>query len=141
MDIKARLGSLLRDNGYSLTHQRIQVFEALTKYEEPVTVVQLARNLSNVDKVSVYRTVDVFEKIGVIHRVWTGFKSKIELSDIFSSHHHHFICIKCGKTIGLESEKLEQDLKDFEQKYGFELIQHSVELSGHCQSCKIRIKL
>ena len=136
MDNKIRLGKLLGEQGYSVTSQRTRVFEALRKAEEPITIIELADRLKNVDKVSVYRTIDLFEKVGVTHRVWTGFKSKIELSEAFSAHHHHFTCIKCGKTIGLKSEKLENHLKDFEQEHDFELVQHSVELSGYCVDCK-----
>lgn len=128
--------TLLASHGYSLTAPRQTVFDELKKLHKPVTVVELAKRLPEVDRVSVYRTVDVFEKIGVARRVWTGFKSKIELSEEFSSHHHHFACLKCGKTIDLESEELERSMKAFETRHGFTLVQHSVELTGYCADCR-----
>lgn len=135
MDNVIRLKKLLSQKGYSITMPRLKVFEALQEAHHPTTVTQLSNTLKDVDRVSIYRTIELFEKIGIVHRVWTGFKSKIELSDAFSSHHHHFTCVKCGKTIGLESDKLETVLKDFGQEYNFELTHHSVELSGYCGSC------
>lgn len=132
----SRLKKLLREQGYSITKQRLHIFETLQKTEEPITVVQLSKSLKKVDTVSVYRAIELFEKIGIVQRVWSGFKSKVELSESFSSHHHHFTCLQCGKTIGLKSEMLEADLKTFELEHGFTLIQHSVELSGYCAQCK-----
>lgn len=135
MKAKAQLQELLKKHGYSLTRPRLGIFEALQETKEPMTVVDLASRLLGIDKVSVYRTIDIFEKTGVVHRVWTGFKSKIELAEVFSPHHHHFTCLKCGRTIPLESKELERDLKSIETANGFILLQHSVELSGYCSDC------
>ena len=121
-----------------MTEPRQVVFEVLQNANKPMRVTDLAKLIEKVDKVSVYRTVDLFEKIGVTHRVWTGFKSKVELSDAFSPHHHHFMCLECGKTLGIKSEKLEDDLCSMEKEYGFKLTQHSIELSGFCGDCRDR---
>ncbi len=131
-----KLEKILKDHRYSLTRQRLAIFNVLSEIEEPISVVNLVDKLPEVDKVSVYRTVDLFEKVGIIHRVWTGFKSKIELSEDFSSHHHHFTCINCGKTINLSSDRLESDLHQLEKSNNFKLVHHSVELSGFCNGCK-----
>lgn len=136
MDISDKLRKVLKDKGHSATSTRTKVFEALVQIHKPITVVDLVTRLKAVDKVSVYRTVQLFESIGITHRVWTGFKSKIELSEAFSTHHHHFSCIKCGLTLSIESTAMEKSLHDLEHKHGFELIQHSVELSGYCIKCR-----
>jgi Fur family transcriptional regulator, ferric uptake regulator len=136
MDNKTILNRILKDKGYSLTSQRVKVFEYLLSMKEPITITDLANRVNEVDRVSIYRIVELFEEVGIVHRVWTGFKSKIELSEEFSPHHHHFSCLTCGKTISLNSEVLEENLKSFEMEYGFELTQHTVELSGFCSKCK-----
>lgn len=135
MDHTTRLKKILEQHGRSVTRQRLRAFTALQEADEPITTVQLATRLSGLDKVSVYRTVELFQEIGIVHRVWTGFKSKIELAEAFSTHHHHFSCTKCGATIAVESQPLEKSLHDLESKHGFELTQHSVELSGFCAKC------
>lgn len=135
MHTTEKLAKILREAGYSVTEPRVAVFECLRAIAEPISTTELAKTISTIDRVSVYRTVELFEKIGIIHRVWTGFKSKVELSDAFSPHHHHFTCLKCGKTVGLKSDKLEEALHEFEAQHGFNLTHHSVELSGYCSSC------
>lgn len=135
MDTDSRLEKILKENGRSVTRQRLMVFNVLREIDQPITTVELAKKLPGLDKVSVYRTVELFENIGLIHRIWHGFKSKVELSEAFSPHHHHFTCVKCGKIIGLKSDKLERDLAEFESEHGFKLTHHSVELSGYCTDC------
>jgi len=136
MEPAVKLRKTLKANGHSVTKARLNTFAALVAAHHPITVVELAEKLATVDKVSVYRSVELFETIGVIHKVWTGFKSKIELSEIFSAHHHHFSCILCGQTESIKSPVLEDSLHNLEVEHGFELRQHSVELSGHCNKCR-----
>lgn len=138
MDSKIKLEKLLKAKGYSVTKPRLRVFNFLQAANEPMAAVELAKSLTDIDRVSVYRTIELFEKTRMAHRVWTGFKSKVELSEAFSSHHHHFTCMQCGKIVSLESEELETSLKSLENTNKFELTHHSVELSGYCQACKSR---
>lgn len=135
MEQTDKVKKILKNNDQSITVSRLKIFNVLSSLEAPVSVARLADICSNIDKATVYRTVELFEKIGVIHRVWTGFKSKIELSEDFSAHHHHFTCLNCGKTINIQSPKLEKDLHSFEDKYNFKLTHHSLELSGYCHRC------
>jgi Fur family zinc uptake transcriptional regulator len=134
-----KLKSLLRNKGYSVTKPRLVVFKVLIEASTALSVSQIINKSSGIDMVSVYRTLDLFEKIGVTHRVWTGFKSKIELSETFSDHHHHFTCLNCNKTISIESNSLENLFDNFERQYDFSITQHSVELSGQCSACQLKL--
>lgn len=138
MEQTAKIKKILKNNNQSITESRLKIFETLANLDAPISVARLADVCSYIDKATVYRTVDLFEKIGIVHRVWTGFKSRIELSEDFSAHHHHFTCLKCGKTINIQSPKLEKDLHSFEDKYGFKLTHHSLELSGYCSVCRVK---
>ncbi len=136
MEHNAKLEELLKTHKKSVTKPRRAVFEVLKRLNEPVAVPRLASLLQGVDRASVYRTVELFESTGIIQRVWTGFKSKVELSEEFSSHHHHFSCKNCHCTFSLESEELEKSLKQFQSDKDFEITDHIIELSGLCRACK-----
>ncbi len=136
MDSETKLKKLLKDKGYSITKPRLIVFSFLQNMDGPVSVAELAKSLQDIDKVSIYRTIDLFESAGIIHRVWTGFKSRVELSEEFSEHHHHFTCVNCGKIISFDSAALEKSLTSLEKSKGLELTHHSVELTGYCQACR-----
>lgn len=138
MLMQDKLVSLLKKQGYSVTKPRLATFDAILEAGVPLTIPQIVAKLPDIDMVSVYRSIQLFEKAGIVIRVWSGFKSKIELSDAFSPHHHHFICNKCGSSQAINSDSLEKSLHSLEDVYGFDLRQHSVELSGYCNKCRIK---
>ncbi len=131
-----KLKLLLKNQGYSVTRPRLVVFQALIEAHESITIPQIIEKSVGIDMVSVYRTLQLYEKTGIVHRIWNGFKSKIELSEDFSPHHHHFTCTKCGSSIVVKSDNLERSLHSLEGVYGFSLQRHSVELSGYCAKCQ-----
>lgn len=136
-----KLKSLLKNQGYSVTRPRTIVFGVLNEAHEALTVAQIIEKSAGIDMVSVYRTLQLFEKTGVVHRIWNGFKSKIELSEDFLPHHHHFTCRRCGSSMAIESDDLERSLHALEGVYGFDLKQHSVELSGYCSKCQTKLDI
>ena len=98
---------------------------------------ELIESLPRQDKSSVYRNVDLLEKLGVIQRVRLGWKSKYELSDMFHDHHHHLTCLKCG-TVSVIDEDLiiERELTRLSYLANFQAIDHTLEIRGICQDCR-----
>ena len=128
----------LRDCGLSKTPERVYLFELLDTQKQPISM----RNLISIaepklNRSTVYRTVDLFERNSIATRVYSGWKYKIELSDTFSSHHHHITCNKCGSTTSFhESEQLEQILEGVARANNFRLQNHTLELNGICAECR-----
>lgn len=127
----------LKENGYSVTKSRRAVFLTL-QGSEPLSVSQIiSRTLIATDRASVYRTITLFEKLGITQRLQIGWKYKIELSDKFHSHHHHLTCLECGKIKAFkEIEELERLIHTIAQSHNFHLTDHQVELQGVCSNCQ-----
>jgi Fur family transcriptional regulator, ferric uptake regulator len=88
-DISNQLQNLLRSSGYSLTTPRKIVFTAL-QHKEPQTIHDIVASCqTQIDRASVYRTIQLFEQLGVVQRMQIGWKYKLELSDKFSAHHQN----------------------------------------------------
>jgi len=133
---KTDLQTILQENGYSVTRQRLLVFDLLTN-QEPMTVYELAeRAAGRLDRASIYRIVTVFEQIGVVQRINIGWKYKIELSDKFAEHHHHLTCLQCGNVIPISGEELEGFVSKLATEHEFNVIEHQVELQGYCKQCR-----
>ncbi|HUC95384.1 MAG TPA: Fur family transcriptional regulator, partial [Candidatus Saccharimonadia bacterium] len=133
---KDSLENLLKEHGYNITNQRLLVFETLMT-KAPVSIKELIDKLANkIDRVSVYRTVGTFEKIGIIQRVNVGWKYKIELSDKFVDHHHHLICIKCREIIDINDGNIELYISQIANKHSFDVQSHQVEAQGYCKDCR-----
>jgi Fur family transcriptional regulator, ferric uptake regulator len=126
---------ILKQNGMSITGPRREVFMALYSFGLQ-TMTQLIARCTNSDRASVYRVVGALESIGVVSRISTGFRYKLELSDTFLPHHHHISCIHCGKNREIEQSRLEHLLAEIAENEDFTLTGHQVELSGLCRTCR-----
>jgi len=91
----------------------------------------------DIDRASVYRTISLFERLGVVLRLQVGWKYRLELSDIFHDHHHHATCLHCGRTTPLhEDPSLEKLLQTIARAHQFDLERHQLELQGMCARCQ-----
>lgn len=133
----AKLTETLKSAGHSLTKPRQAVFSAL-QAGKPRTMRELTLDLASViDRASIYRTVDLFEKLGIVKRVQTGWKWRVELSDQFTPHHHHLTCNTCGSVVSFdEPPGFETLLNSIAAKHGFVADDHSLEINGVCSECR-----
>lgn len=124
----------IKREGHSATRVRMAVFDALVG-QEPLSMAQLVGRVRGVDRASVYRTVNLFERLGIVQRLNTGWKYKLELTDKFSDHHHHLTCTKCGRTVALSEHELERFIEQLARAHGFTPGTHQIEIQGICQIC------
>ncbi len=132
-----RLASVLKSNGYSLTKPRQLIFETLSDHKT-LTMLEITKQLAGqADRASIYRSVSLFEELGIIHRINLGWKYKIELSDTFAHHHHHFSCQNCGVITTLRDDlELEQQITKLAEWHGLIMSEHQLEIHGLCQDCQ-----
>ena len=96
----------------------------------------LVERLAHIDRASVYRTVELFERLGIAQRLYTGWKYKIELTDKFTAHHHHLTCTSCGKTIAMGEHELETFIEQIARRHGLTPTAHQIEVQGICRECQ-----
>ncbi|HUO61901.1 MAG TPA: Fur family transcriptional regulator [Candidatus Bathyarchaeia archaeon] len=132
----AKLRKILQANGYSLTHPRLAVFTYLSG-KEPISMSTLCQALvPDIDRASVYRTVTLFQKLGITKRHAQGWKYMIELGDMFAEHHHHFTCINCGSIVPIGGNSLENFIEQLASRQGFVATGHQIEIQGYCSRCE-----
>jgi Fur family ferric uptake transcriptional regulator len=128
----------LKDHRRSDTTARRAVFRVITNHTPaPISMNELLRELEGkIDRASAYRAIELFEALGIIKKIYTGWKYKLELGDEFHDHHHHMNCIGCGRIIALQDTKLEQKIATLGDKNHFKIIEHQLEIRGYCEHCK-----
>ena len=128
----SKLHTRLRRHHRSYTQPREQVYLAIARLG-PCTKQAVVRHLAGqVDAASVYRAVDLFIDVGVVHVLRYHL---VELSDDFRQHHHHFVCRECQRESNFNDDRLERALTGYAARHGLKLESHQVELSGLCARC------
>lgn len=129
--------AVLSSHGYRITNARETTFNLLL-HPEPQSMYELLQKAAGlVDRVSVYRSIELFEKIGIVHRIYIGWKYKVELSDDFMEHHHHLSCLQCGAMIDIADEQhIDAFIQNVAARAGFTPRRHTFEIDGYCANCQ-----
>jgi len=119
--------------GVKLTDQRKIIARVMSQSNDHPDVDELYNRVSEVDsKISiatVYRTVKLFEEFGILAKhEFKGGKARYE--ELNESHHDHLIDVKSGEIIEFVDEDIERLQKKVADKYGYELVDHKLELYG-----------
>lgn len=127
----------LKRNNYHITKPRTAVFECLQNSASLLSINELIEKVSGViDRSSVYRTIELFEELGIIKRIHIGWKHKLELSDKYSYHHHHITCTNCRQVIAIKSDaKIERLIHLIALTNNVKPQTHQLEIEGLCQDC------
>ena len=119
--------------GVKLTDQRKIIAKVMSDSINHPDVDELYKRVSKIDtKISIatiYRTVKLFEEAGIIAKHdFKGGKARYE--ELSESHHDHLIDIKTGEIIEFVDEDIEKLQKKVAEKYGYDLVDHKLELYG-----------
>ena len=119
--------------GVKLTDQRKVIAKVMSDSNDHPNVDELYKRVKIVDpKISiatVYRTVKLFEESGILAKHdFKGGKARYE--ELSESHHDHLIDVKTGEIIEFVNEDIERLQKKVAEKYGYELVDHKLELYG-----------
>ena len=127
---------LLSQQNLRLTHPRTLVFGALENAHEPLSIRQLTEALPHINRVSIYRTLELFEELHIITVVHVGWKKRYELAAAHQKHHHHhLVCTACGDITKINSERLEDVIHTLTAAHNFTPTGHTFEITGLCSSC------
>lgn len=136
-DLSFVLSKKLKEKGYSVTKPRLITFDVLSDSKQPLTMQDIIRRTNKqIDRASVYRTIDIFDETGITQRIYSGWKYKLELSDSFLEHHHHFTCTNCGGVTPIHDQAIEQIIKELSAKENFQTTSHQLEAQGLCARCQ-----
>ena len=121
------------DKGVKLTDQRKIIAKIMSDADDHPDVDELYKRVSKIDsKISiatVYRTVKLFEEFGILAKhEFKGNKARYE--ELNENHHDHLIDIKSGEIIEFVDDEIEKLQKKVADKYGYELVDHKLELYG-----------
>ncbi|MEX0971012.1 MAG: Fur family transcriptional regulator [Paracoccaceae bacterium] len=127
----------LRADGTRVTRQRSALLQVLAEADDHPDANELHRRAQEVDSsvslATVYRTLSVLERQGVVQRhAFEGGGARFETADV--EHHDHLIDLDTGDVIEFHSEKIERLQKEIAAELGYEVEHHRLEL--YCRKIK-----
>ena len=130
----------LQENGYRLTAPRRAVVETIAMSDRvlnPMEVFEQAKNrYSKLGLVTVYRTLDKLEELGLIQRVHRPSDCQAFIA-ASTGHQHLLICRICGrvKFFGGD-ESMGELMAQVGHKSGYEVEEHWLQMFGVCEVCQ-----
>jgi Fe2+ or Zn2+ uptake regulation protein len=134
----AELAALLRERGLRATSQRLVMHRLLRDRDRHLSAEELlseaSRRLPGVSLPTVYATLELFERLGVVRRVNGG--GGTLLWDTRADAHGHTICSRCGRIEDIEVSVDLERARRTAARAGFEPGRAEVVVSGVCAACR-----
>lgn len=134
---------ILKDKGYKLTTQRRVILDVILENQgnhlSPEEIYDKVRSeYPEIGLATVYRTLQILEQQNIISKLnFNDGCSRYEInSNTGDHHHHHLICMKCGKVIEVKLDLLENLEMEIEKEGKFKIVDHNVKFFGYCSECQ-----
>jgi Fur family ferric uptake transcriptional regulator len=128
----------LRSQGYRITPQRLSVLDIVagrTGHIGADEVWSLAKEQHPyVDLATIYRTLHLLKRLGVVTEVVIGNKLHFELADQHNRH-NHMVCSACDTVQTLSPYYLAEFSQRLEQEFGFLPDLENLTIGGKCSKC------
>ena len=84
---------------------------------------------------TVYRNLSLFAELGILEMTELAKQKHFRFTCSQDEHHHHIICLDCGKTQEIEHCPMETFIGNVD---GFTISGHKFEIYGHCNECNCK---
>ncbi len=125
-----QLSAVLHERGQRVTPQRLVINRPVTADE---VLAAVADRLPNVSLPTVYSTLELFEDLGLVHRI--GVSQGPLLYDPRPEPHDHMVCDNCGKVEDLQTGVQLGRAFDRAKRDGFSPRRAEVRVNGLCADC------
>ncbi|MPM61892.1 Zinc-specific metallo-regulatory protein [bioreactor metagenome] len=85
---------------------------------------------------TVYRNLSVFKQLAIVNEIQMINQDGNRFEISRDGHHHHIICLKCGKIECLQKCPVSKEAIETIEKNGFAVVSHSLEFYGYCSGCQ-----
>jgi len=131
---------LFRGKKLRMSHPRLLIYQELSSSKIPLTPRELyeilRRKKRRVGLTSIYRSLDLFESLGMAFKISKGSTVKYKFCEL-KNHHHHIVCQSCGKVVEFECSDLTEWVKWVMESTGYKVTDHQINFLGFCKKCAL----
>jgi len=129
----------LQTNGMKFTKERRIILESAfathRHFEVDDLLFQLRSNNKRVSKATIYRTLPLLVRSGLLREVHDDDKHTHYEHIYGHEHHDHLICLNCGKIIEFGNPIIESLQDEVCKQHEFTPVKHRYEILGYCREC------
>src|SRR5919204_2749044 len=128
----------LDEEGVRLTGRRELVVTAIANKPGSFTPEALVDELRphGIGRATVYRALEVLERIGVLNKVHLGQCHAFTVCD--EGHHHHLLCSSCNAVVPIDASAVESEIQKLARRLQVQVDTHMLEFAGRCADCLAR---
>jgi Fur family transcriptional regulator, ferric uptake regulator len=131
----------LQKQGLKRTNERRalvrEIFSTHYHFDADELLLKLKENSAKISRATVYRTLELLVKSGMVRRVHLGedhyHYERVTTDDV---HHDHLICTTCGSVIEFHDERLEARQVQICEQHRFTPTFHNLQILGVCHRCR-----
>ena len=131
--------NIFREKKLRLSHPRFLTYQELSHAEAPLGPQELykclLRKRRRIGLTSIYRSLDLFESLGIVFKITSGSTMKYMLCELMD-HHHHVICKGCGNVAEMRFCDISKWSKKVMESTGYQVTDHQLNFYGFCKSCR-----
>jgi Fur family transcriptional regulator, ferric uptake regulator len=124
------------------TSGRRAIIDLLVSAGHPVSIGDIAERLPGLPRSSAYRHLTDLHAAGLVRRVTASDEfTRFELAEDLTEHHHHLLCMNCGKVIDVTlpagfEEQASEAISELAEAEGFQPHSHRLDVLGLCAACR-----
>jgi Fur family ferric uptake transcriptional regulator len=131
---------LLTSGKLEATNNRLRVLEVIGNNSFPLSAGDIYKTLersSSINRVTVYRILDLLVDRGIVERLSTGGRSAYYglAPNTYHQHHPHFYCKICGQMDCLNPDSLKVEADSFWKTFPGQIDKVEVRVDGICKNC------
>ncbi|HEY9480106.1 MAG TPA: Fur family transcriptional regulator [Gemmatimonadaceae bacterium] len=132
--------SYLREHNLPVTPQRLAIGEVLLLRDRHFSAEEVARELRErgitVGTATVYRTLEVLVRSGLVVERDFGEGFKRYESARGMPQHEHLLCTVCGRVVEFQDDRLDRMSTLLAEAHGFATRSHRLVIYGTCAECQ-----
>ncbi len=127
----------IRENGLKLTPLRKAIIKLFIDNDSHMTPedtwIKLRDKFRQCGLPSIYRNLESMVECGILTRIQLFDRKKHYglCNSEKNCHHHHIVCIKCGKVDAID----ECAITDIKKIRGYRIVSHYMQVNGICENC------
>lgn len=133
----------LKSCGLRMTQKRLdvlnQVFDYPGHFQTEDLLVQMRRNGYHVSRPTIYRTLPLLVRSGLLTEFIDAQKNTRYESIHALREHAHLICLRCNQIVEFKEPQIDTLQRAVCEAHGFKAVRVRNEIIGYCAECQVEL--